>query len=117
MEGNYVLVVSRGCRPRLLSPAEGKVRLQPAEPNKSYRFANKEYSFSIEEIIDHAVINTTWSNNSQQLLHPAFVAAVEGNGTGQEVVLELDKPAHQQTGLGTMVLLFRRQTAPMRKEK
>jgi hypothetical protein len=116
-EGNYILVVSRGCPPWLLSRADGKVRLQPADPNKSYHFANREYSFSIEGIMDHAVINTTWSNNAQQLLHPAFVAVVEENGADKEAVLELDKPAHEQTGLGTMVLLFRRQAETMSKEK
>ncbi|MHC4645254.1 MAG: hypothetical protein ACYTBJ_07115 [Planctomycetota bacterium] len=114
-EGNYLLVVSRGSQPWVLSSAGGKVGLQRAAPEKSYPFANKEYSFSIEEIIDHAVINTTWSNDSQQLLHPAFVAVVEENGTEQEAVLELDKPSHKQTGLGKMVLLFRRQPTPMEK--
>jgi len=115
--GNYLLVVSRGCQPRLISKAEDEVRLQPAEPEKSYPFANKNYSFSIDKIIDRAVIKTTWSNNSQQLLHPAFVAVIEGSGKGQEVVLELDKPAHQQTDLGTMVLLYRRQPTPISVQK
>lgn len=116
-EGNYMLVVSPRSPPWLLSRAEGRMRLQPVAADKSYPFANKRYSFNVERIIDHAVINTRWSNNSQQLLHPAFVAVVEENGENKEAVLELEKAAPVETGLGTVVLLFRRKAETMSKEK
>jgi hypothetical protein len=113
-EGTHLLVVSLGSRPWILSSTSGKVKAEPVTPGKPYPFTNKEYYFSVEEIIDHAVIETRWSNNSEQLLHPAFVAVVEEDDIEQEAVLELNRPYHGKTSLGTMVLLYGRQQVPMK---
>jgi hypothetical protein len=54
------------------------------------------------------VIKTDWKNNSENLLHPAVVTAVEYDDTVQQAVLEFNKPYHHKNRFGTMVLLYRR---------
>jgi hypothetical protein len=116
-QGRYFLVVSPGSGPWLLFPYGGQMRAELATMGKRYPFANPEYYFTINRIVDRAMVQTKWSNNSEQLLHPAIVATVEEEDQKREVVLELDKPNHQRTQSGTMVLLYRRQQGPIKLEK
>jgi hypothetical protein len=82
--------------------------VEKAMLGRFYPFADKAYSFSIEQIMDEAIIKTEWKNNSESLLHPAIIATIEQNGPGRQTVLELNKPFHHKTKFGTLVLLYRR---------
>ena len=113
-KGKHILVVARGYEPWLLLSKKGKKRVEKAVLGRFYPFANEQYSFSIEKIMDGAIIKTEWNNNSENLLHPAIIAAVEQNGTGHQTVLELNRPFHHRTKFGTLVLLFRRRPEPSR---
>ncbi|MHC4239446.1 MAG: hypothetical protein ACYSUC_06775 [Planctomycetota bacterium] len=116
-QGRYFLVVSPRSGPWLLSSDNGRMRAEQAALDKPYPFANPEYYFTIKRIVDHAMVQTKWSNNSERLLHPAIIATVEEENQKKEVVLELDKPKHQRTQSGTMVLLYRRQQEPIKMHK
>jgi hypothetical protein len=116
-EGRYFLVVSPGSGPWILFSNNGRMRAEQAAMGKPYPFANPEYYFTIKRIIDRAMIQTKWSNNSERLLHPAIIATVEEENQENEVVLELNKPHHQRTQSGTMVLLYRRQQEPIKLPK
>lgn len=113
-KGKHILVVARGYEPWLLLSKKGKKRVEKAVLGRFYPFANEQYSFSIEKIMDGAIIKTEWNNNSENLLHPAIIAAVEQNGTGHQTVLELNRPFHHRTKFGTLVLLYRRRPEPSR---
>ena len=113
-EGKHILVVAHGYEPWLLLSKKGKKRVEKAVLGRLYPFANEKYSFSIEKIMDGAIIKTEWNNNSENLLHPAIIAAVEQNGTGHQTVLELNRPFHHRTKFGTLVLLYRRRPEPSR---
>jgi hypothetical protein len=108
VKGRYILVAAGGSKPWLLFSKEGKKHVERAVLGNFYPFANAEYSFTIEKIIDGAIIKTDWKNNSESLLHPAIIATIEQNGTGRQTVLELNKPFHHKTKFGTLVLLYRR---------
>jgi hypothetical protein len=107
-EGKYILVAARGAEPWLFFSKNGKKRAEKAILNQPYPFANEQYSFSIENVLDHAVIKTDWKNNTESLQHPAVVVTVEYDDALQQTVLELDKPYHYKNKFGTMVLLYRR---------
>ena len=113
-KGKHILVVAHGCEPWLLLSKKGKKRVEKAVLGRLYPFANEQYSFSIEKIMDGAIIKAEWNNNSENLLHPAIIAAVEQNGTGHQTVLELNRPFHHRTKFGTLVLLYRRRPEPSR---
>lgn len=107
-DGRYILVAASGSEPWLLFSQKGKNRVEKAILGRPYSFANKQYSFIIEEVFGHAVIKTDWKNNSENLLHPAVIAVVEYDDTVQQAVLEFEKPYHHKSKYGTMVLLYRR---------
>ena len=111
-KGKHILVVARGYEPWLLLSKKGKKWVEKAVLGRFYPFADERYSFSIEKIVDGAVIKTEWKNGSESLLHPAIIAVVEQNGTGYQTVLELNKPFHHRTKFGTLVLLYRRRPEP-----
>jgi len=111
-DGRYILVAARGAEPWLLFSKNGKMQTKKGVLGQPYPFANEQYSFTVEKVFGHAVIKTDWKNNSEKLLRPAIVAAIEYDDTVQQAVLELNKPYHQKTKFGTMVLLYRRQPGP-----
>ncbi len=113
-KGRHILAAARGAKPWLLFSKKGRKRAEKAILGRFYHFADKEYSFSIENIMDEAIIKTEWKNNSESLLHPAIIASIEQNGTSRQTVLELNKPFHYKTKLGTLVLLYRRRPTPQR---
>lgn len=111
-KGAYILAVAGGTRAWLfLSNNKGK-RAEKAVLSRFYPFADKQYTFSIEKIVDGAIVRTEWKNNSERLLRPAFVATIVENGESEQAVLELDKPFHHKTKAGVLVLLYRRSPAP-----
>lgn len=105
---NYILAVASGFEPMLLSFQEEKFKAEKVVIGHSYPFANQEYSFSFDKVINRAAIKTEWKNNSESLLNPAIIAKVEDNSTSQQVVLEFNKPYHYTTKSGTMIFLYRR---------
>lgn len=113
-KGKHILVVANGMKPWLLLSEKGEKRAEKAVVDRYYPFADKEYSFTIEQIIDKAIIKTEWKNNSDRLLHPAIIATIERNGSERQTVLELNRPFHHRTKFGTLVLLYRRRLASSR---
>ena len=109
--GRYILAVARGTKPWLLVSKKGKKSTERAVLGRPYPFADKEYSFSIEEIIDGAIVKTDWTNGSERLLRPAVIATIKENGTSYQAVLELNKPTHHRIKSGMLVLLYRRTQA------
>jgi hypothetical protein len=114
VKGRYILIAAGGSKPWLLFSKKGKKQVERAVPGSFYPFADTEYSFRIEKIVDGATIKTDWKNNSESLLHPAIIATIEKNGTGRQAVLELNKPFHHKTESGTLVLFYRRRPASFR---
>jgi len=108
LKGRYIIVTSGGLKPRLLFAEKGKKRVENAVLGNFYPFADADYSFGIEMLIDEAIIRTDWKNNSERLLRPAIVATIEQDGAGQQTVLELNRPFHHKTKFGTLVLLYKR---------
>jgi hypothetical protein len=104
----YVLAVASGTKVWLLLSNNKGRRAQKAVPGRFYPFADKQYAFSIERIMDGAIIKTQWKNNSERLLRPALVATIAESGESQQTVLELNKPLHHKTRSGTLVLLYKR---------
>lgn len=114
VERQYILAVASGTKPWLLLSKRGEKVVERAVIGRSYPFTNDEYTFSIEEIIDGAIVKTNWANGSQRLLHPAVIATIKQNDTSQQAVLELDKPIHHRIKSGMLVLLYRRRQASLR---
>jgi len=111
-KGAYILAVAGGTRAWLfLSNNQGK-RTDKVVLGRFYPFADKQYAFSIEKIMDGATIRTEWKNNSERLLRPAFVATIEESGESEQTVLQLDKPFHHKTKSGVLVLLYKRSPVP-----
>lgn len=113
LTGKSILITAPGVKPWLLYSRKGKKRLERASLGKSYPLADASYSFTIENIIDGAIVKTDWKNKSESLLHPAVVVTVGQDGAGRQIVLELNKPSHHRTEFGTLVLLYRRNPAPL----
>ncbi|MBL7186699.1 MAG: hypothetical protein ISS70_10280 [Phycisphaerae bacterium] len=113
LTGKTIIITAPGVKPWLLYSRKGKRQMERASLGKSYPLADASYSFTIENIIDGAVIKTDWKNKSESLLHPAVVATLEQDGAGRQIVLELNKPSHHRTEFGTLVLLYRRNPAPL----
>ena len=107
IEGRYFLVVAPGAKPWLVFSESGKKRAEVAVLGQTYLFEDKNYSFDIEKIVDGAIVETTWKNNSEQLLNPALITTIEQDETSHQIILELNKPIHYQTDFGTLVLLYR----------
>jgi hypothetical protein len=110
-KGKYILVVASGTKPWLIMSKKGKKRAERAVLDRPYQFADKEYSFSVEKIIDGAIVKTDWKNGSERLLRPAVIATIKENGTKHQVILELNKPIHHRLKSGMLVMLYRRTQA------
>lgn len=110
--GKRILITAPGAKRWLLYSRRGKRRMEKATVGKSYPLADAGYSFKIENIVDGAIVKTDWKNKSETLLHPAIVATIEQGGAGRQIVLELNEPFHHRTEFGTLVLLYKRNTAP-----
>ncbi len=106
-DGSYIIAAARGAEPWLVFSKDGARQVQKAEFGRSYPFTNKSYSFTIEKVFDNSVIKVEWKNGSESLLGPAIVVNIEENGTANEALLEFNKPYHQKTKFGTIVLLYR----------
>jgi hypothetical protein len=106
-DGNYILTAALGSDPWLVFLKDGEPQIQKAELGRSYPFTNKSYSFIIEKVFDNSVIKVDWKNGSESLLGPAIVVNIEENGTKNEALLEFNKPYHQKSKFGTIVLLYR----------
>ena len=114
VKGKNILVVASGTEPCLLTSKKGIKRAEKAVLGQPYPFADMEYSFNIEMIIEEAIVKTDWTNGSDQLLHPAVIATIKQNSTNHQIVLELNKPIHYRIKSGMLVLLYRRtQASPM----
>lgn len=113
-KGQYILAVASGTQPWLLLSKKGKKSVETAIPGRRYPFADKEYSFSIEKIMDGAIVKTDWTNGSERLLNPAVIATIKQDGKNQQAVLELNKPIHYRIKSGMLVLLYRRKQASTR---
>jgi hypothetical protein len=109
--GNHILAVANSKKAWMLSSEKGRTRMDKAGAGRSYPFADKAYSFRIEQILDEAITKKQWKNNSKRLIRPAFVATIQHNGTENQTVLELNKPFHLRTKSGVLVLLYRRRPA------
>ena len=110
--GKYILAAASGTKPWLLTSNKGKKRAERAVLGRSYPFAYMEYSFSIEKIIDEAIVRTDWKNGSNRLLRPAVITTIRENGTSNQTILELNKPIHHRLKSGMLVMLYRRTQAP-----
>jgi hypothetical protein len=108
IEGKYFLAVAHEAKPWFIVFRKGGKIVEGIVLGRFYPFANEEYSFSVEKIIDGAIIKTEWKNNTESLLHPAIIATIEQNSSSHQTALELNKPFHYKTEYGTLVLLFRR---------
>jgi hypothetical protein len=109
--GKHILAVASGTQPWLLVYKKGKKSAERAILGHPYPFADKEYSFSIEKIVDGAIIKTDWTNGSERLLRPAVITTIKENGTSNQAVLELNKPVHHRMKSGMLVMLYRRTQA------
>jgi hypothetical protein len=110
-KGKHILVVASGTTPWLLLSKNGKKRAEKVVIGRSYPFADKEYAFTIEKIMDGAIVKTEWTNGSETLLRPAVIATIKQNSTSRRTVLELNKPFHYRIKSGMLVLLYRRSQA------
>jgi len=113
-KGKHILVVASGTKPWLLMSQKGKKRAERAVLGRSYPFADKEYSFNIEKIMDGAIVKNDWTNGSEKLLNPAVIASIKQESTNRQAVLELNKPVHYRIKSGMLVLLYRRTQASSR---
>ncbi len=107
-KGKHIIVVASRTQPWLLLSKKGVKRVERAILGRSYPFPDKEYSFSIEKIVDGAIVKTDWVNGSERLLRPAVIATIKQNGTNRQIVLELNKPIHHKIKSGMLVMLYRR---------
>jgi len=110
-KGKHILVVASGTTPWLLMSKKGEKRAERAVFGSPYPFADMEYSFNIEKIMDGAIVKTDWTNGSERLLNPAVIATIKQDNTNRQAVLELNKPIHYRIKSGMLVLLYRRTQA------
>jgi len=113
-KGKHILAVASGTKPWLLMSQKGKKRVESAVLGRPYPFADMEYSFKIEKIINGAIVKTDWTNGSEKLLNPAVIATIKQNSTKRQAVLELSKPIHYRIKSGMLVLLYRRTQESLR---
>jgi len=106
--GKYILAVAGDTKHWLLSLNRGEKYIVRAEPGRTYPFADRDFSFNIQKIVDGAIVKTDWVNGSEKLLNPAVITTIKENGTVNQVVLELNKPIHKKMKSGMLVILYRR---------
>ena len=110
-KGKNILVVASGTTPWLLMLKKTKKRAERAVLGRPYPFADIEYSFNIEKIMDGAIVKTGWTNGSENLLNPAVIAMIKQDNKNRQAVLELNKPIHYRIKSGMLVMLYRRTQA------
>ncbi|MHC4221076.1 MAG: hypothetical protein ACYST9_01530 [Planctomycetota bacterium] len=110
-QGNYVVLAAPNSEARIVFIKDQKTVVEKLEHGKYYSFNREDFTFSIEKIVNNAVIETKWTDVSGNLSNPAMIGAIVTNGIEQEVVLELNKPFHKNSSFGTMVLLYKNQGA------
>jgi hypothetical protein len=106
--GQHILVMAPGSQPHMLYREKDKKRIVPLEIGEAYPFGDKRYSFTVEQVLSGATVETVWKNARDVLLRPAVVATIAQGEQKQPVVLELNKPFHHRTTFGTLVVLYRR---------
>jgi hypothetical protein len=106
--GRYILAMTQDMQAFALHVQDGNRHLERIEVGKRYPFSDERYSFAVEELRGGAAIVEAWKNGSEVLLRPAIVADIVQGTEAREVVLELNKPCHHTTALGTLVVLYRR---------
>ena len=109
-EGKYIIAVSPENEQWLFYSVDGKKHFEKLKIKHPYPLANKDYAFSVEEVLGRAVIKTEWKNISENPAHPAVITTIKHNGTEQQLLLELNKPGYYRTDSGTMAFLFKTQT-------
>jgi hypothetical protein len=105
--GRYILAAAPDAPAHLLYLKDGRRCVEQVQTGKRYAFEDKQYSFGVEEMRPRARIEMTWKNGSEMLLHPAVVTTILRGDAAQQVVLELGRPCHHKTTLGTLVALYR----------
>jgi hypothetical protein len=105
--GHYVLIIKEGSEPWLYYFKDGRNYAEKAKIKHEYPFAQKTYTFSIEDYAISANIKKTWKKGAEELRAPAIIASIEENKTSKQLILELNKPNHHRSASGTMVLLYR----------
>jgi len=106
--GQYILATANGMQPHLFHIQGDRRCVEKAELGRSYAFKDERYAFVIDQVYRQAKIENRWKNNSEMLLHPAIVVEIGQDGAYQEAVLELNKPYHNKTKYGTLVVFYRR---------
>ncbi|NQT02397.1 MAG: hypothetical protein HQ580_10255 [Planctomycetes bacterium] len=109
--GNYILVAVQGSEPWLFYSKDGKKHAEKAKLKHEYPFAQKAYTFSLEDFSNSANIKNEWKKGSEELLSPAITVSIEENETRKQLILEFNKPNHHKSASGTMVLLYRREAS------
>lgn len=117
MSGSYIIACAPDSDPWLFSSPQGKRQAEKVIFGQSIPFTDDKYSFSIENIMDHAQIKMIWRNKSETLSNPALILSMEQDDQKYPVVLELNKPHHQKIGKDTVVILFQKQPGSSGQEK
>lgn len=112
--GNYILIAKKGSGLWLFYFKDGEKHAEQAKLKHEYPFAQKEYTFSIEEFANSAYIKNTWKKGAEELLAPAIIASIEENKNCNQLILEFNKPNHHRSDSGTMILLYRREAPDSR---
>ncbi|MHC4741487.1 MAG: hypothetical protein ACYS8Z_06235 [Planctomycetota bacterium] len=103
-KGQYIIASAGKDKSWMLSRKDGKINIEKIDPEKSYLFTNEAYSFRVKNATANAAIKEEWKNGAESLLSPAIIATMKKGKTSEQVILQLNKPAHLEDGV---VLLFR----------
>lgn len=107
-EGRYIIVQDKKDT-WLNCIRSGKRIIEKAALGKPYPFKDKAYTFTINEIVEQAVIKTSWENKSQTLKNPAVLVEVTQDGVSRDALIEFGKAARVKTESGKMVTMYFRQ--------
>jgi len=110
-DGKYLLIVGQDEQARLLFYKDSMPVLETVQLGRNHAFSGEGYSFSVEEIIAHALVKNVWKNSSDRLIRPALIGTLDSGRVKKQVVLEFNKPYHFKTESGTLVMIYR-QRAP-----
>lgn len=116
-KGQHVLVGLNGGERRLLYEKDGKRHVEKVKLNHPYVFADKNYSFTIEEVVDNSVVKNEWYNNSEELAGPALIAVFEYDDKETQLVLEFNKHNYFSSEYGMIILHYRQQADALKMSK
>jgi hypothetical protein len=108
-EGNYIVAAGPDSKRWTVFVEKGKVVVEEVELDKQYEFAKEGYVFNIDNIVDEATIVTSWKNVSNELNNPALITLIKKGDEEKEAVLDLNKPFHESTEFGTLLIFYRKQ--------